>query len=126
MFKDFEQELEKYKIRIFECQLKKNDLIKIKRKDIDKSLQNFVEKSKNFIHNFKLNFKHYFTALEKSKQKITVSFEELDKKLELTVLKEKLYEMEIYLKKEMGTKLKDFYGKVGEENTAMGAITGDL
>ena len=85
-----------------------------------------MEKSKNFIHNFKLNFKHYFTTLEKSRQKITLSFEELDRKLELTVLKEKLYEMEIYLKKEMGLKLKEFYGKVGEENTLMGNHTAEL
>ncbi len=93
---------------------------------MDNSLENFVEKSKNLIHDFKVNFKKFFSTLEKSKQKITMNFEELDKKLGLTVLREKLYEMEIYLKKEMSTKLKEFYAKVADENNSMMTLTSDL
>jgi hypothetical protein len=93
---------------------------------LDNGLENFVEKSKNLIHDFKVNFKKFFSTLEKSKQKITMNFEELDKKLGLTVLREKLYEMEIYLKKEMSTKLKEFYAKVADENNSMMTLTSDL
>jgi hypothetical protein len=97
-----------------------------KKKEIDKSLENFVEKSKTLIHDFKVSFKKYFAQMEKTKQKLTLTFDELDKKLGLTVLKEKLYEMEVHLKKEMGTKLKEFSAKVAEENNQMMQITADL
>lgn len=99
----------------------------MKRKEIDKSLEDFVEKSKNLIHDFKINFKKYFSSLEKAKQKISnLNFEEFDKKLGLTILKEKLYEMEIYIKKEMSTKLKEFYSKVADENNIMVGLTSEL
>ena len=114
-------------MKIFDCQIKKNDLIKLKRKEIDKSLENFVENSKNLIHEFKVNFKKFFSTLEKSKEKIApLNFEDLDKKLKLSILKEKLYEMEIYLKKEMSIKLKEFYSKVADENNIMVALTSEL
>lgn len=117
--KDFEAELEKYKNLIFDCQKNKNKVILDKKKEIDKSLEFFVEKSKTLIHDFKVNFKKFFAQVEKSKSKVTLTFEELDKKLGLTVLKEKLYEMEIHLKKEMNLKLKEFSAKVAEENNIM-------
>jgi len=50
-------------------QKSKRELVENKRKEIEKSLDFFVQKSKTKIHDYKIRYKEFFADLEKSKKK---------------------------------------------------------
>ncbi len=119
--KSFSEEIDIYKKEILEIQEVKEGIIKAKNKEIDNSLEKFVEKSKDLIHSFKVDFKKFIAT------PITnLTSEEIEKKIGLKKLKEDLYSEEIYLKYKMAERIKEYDNVLKKEDDIMAIKTTSL
>jgi hypothetical protein len=89
---------------------------------IEKSKEKFVEKSKDIIHTFKVEFKKFISTMPNT---ITYT-EDLEKLIGLIKLKEDLYSEEIYLKYKLKEKIMAFGTALGKEDERMVSSTGKL
>jgi len=102
----------------------KDQIIKDREKEIEISLEKFVEKSKDLIHTFKIDFKKFI--VNQTKEMANTPNDELEKKIGLKQLKEDLYSAEIYLKYKMGEKITAFMSMLRKEDDQMGTKTTNL
>jgi hypothetical protein len=108
-----------YEKDILELQDEKERKIKLHSKQIDCGLEKFADQSKDLIKNFKHQFKK-FTAIVQSALK-SDDVENITSLLRN--LKDKLYEIEVYLKGKIKAEVELFISEITTTNNAMGDRT---
>jgi hypothetical protein len=109
-----EETLTSFKNDIIILQIEKDKIIKQRTKEIEAGQEKFVEQSKGLISDFKRIFKKFIVNIPAS-----ISGDEIENEIGLKALKDKLYEIEIYVKQKMAEMLKEFEGAVKGHNTIM-------
>lgn len=116
-----EETMTGYKNDIILLQFEKDKIIKQKMKEIDAGQEKFVEQSKGLISEFKRKFKKFIASIPQN-----ITSEEIEKEIGIKSLKDKLYEIEIYVKQKMADSIKEFENSIKMTNSVMGERTAKL
>jgi hypothetical protein len=94
-----DESLEKYRKDILDLQAEKDDIIKIREKEIKDGHEKFVEQSKSLVNTFKREFKT--KTLNQPPKSINREKMEMD----IKTLTDKLFEIELHEKKQIGERI---------------------
>lgn len=118
MEKHVKDALLSYETEILKIQSEKDFIIKKYTKYIDEVQEKFADQSKDLIKDFKNRFKKFIST---SPPNITI--EEVESQIGLKALKDKLYEIEIWLKQKVADEIKAFYNDIQSSNQKMNDLT---
>ena len=110
-----------YRDEILKLQIEKEAIIKEKIEIIEANLEEIVNKSKGEISEFKKVFKNYF-----AQSPDTINLENVYNKIKLKELKDKLYEIELFNKKETDKKIEALSKELSEKMENMRTETKKL
>lgn len=122
--KSVNEQIEVFMKKIIEIDEAKKSLREEKLKKIEISLENFVEKSKEMIKEFKDSFKDFIR--NKLPSIVNKPIDDLRSKIQLDELKKSLMDEEIHLKKIMREKLTDVANLMKEKNNDIMQQTGKM
>jgi hypothetical protein len=115
--KSIEDSISSYRGDVVILQVEKDNLIKLRMKEIEDGHENFVNQSKSYVSDFKRNFKT--GTLGVSAQ--NVNREKIEN--EIKILTDKLMKIEVWEKQKIGERIAEFKASVKEINDRMGSRT---
>jgi hypothetical protein len=110
-----------YETEILKFQSEKDFIIKKFSKYIDEVQEKFADQSKDLIKEFKNCFKKFVANIPPN-----VTIEEVENQIGLKALKDKLYEIEIWLKQKVADEIKAFYNDIQFNNQKMNDLTNSM
>jgi hypothetical protein len=103
-----------YETEILKYQFEKDFIVKKYLKYIDEVQEKFADQSKLLIREFKNRFKKFIANVPPN-----ITIEEVENQIGLRSMKDKLYEIEIWLKQKGADEIKAFYNDVQANNQIM-------
>jgi hypothetical protein len=107
-----------YETEILKIQSEKDFIIKKYSKYIDEVQEKFADQSKDLIKDFKNRFKKFISTVPAN-----ITIEEVESQIGLKTLKDKLYEIEIWLKQKVADEIKAFNSDIQFSNQKMNDLT---
>jgi hypothetical protein len=111
-----------YETEILELQDEKERKVKLHGKQIDVGLEKFADQCKDLVKNFKHQFKKFAAIIQANLK--TEDVENINTSLKS--LKDKLYEIEIYLKGKIKSEIELFLSEITSTDSAMTLKTNNL
>lgn len=112
--KNINETIGNYKTDILAIQVRKDELLKLRKKEYDKNEEKFIEQSKQLIGEFKRRFKKYI-----SKINIHIRLDDIENEIGIEALKSNLMEIEIYAKEKLINFINSFRQEVMKINQEM-------